>query len=306
MAIDYTTALQNLNQNPQRPLLNAPEGRISSESVASVIDQSMRLTFGPLNSYTFPFDYTDRFFCIMRGELTGVSPVAGAPVTQVGNFNTLYRLPYPTLIQDTHDVKYDHNFNWLQNFGSVINRIPGGSVLTGAGQAVGQALAGVGYAVNNFKALTLSTPNFRTFSLEFRLFPKSREESDMLQRMIVNMKTYMHPPLVAASGIGLLFQFPSIFQMWFNTGNQYLFRFKPCVINAMQVNYQGDNPVPSFYRNPENHAIPEGIVIRLSCIELEVWTRENFINSTDGNGLLNNNPLSALAGNPNATAGGQT
>ncbi len=260
-----------------------------------------QLAAASLRYYQFPDDITRYNFTIIEStpQGAGLAAAAGTGVTYLGGAPVaMYVLPFPTVIQDTHDVKYDHNFDWLQMAMSAFGRA--GGAVGGVVDAAGRLL---GFAPNNFRALTLTAPNFRTFSLEFRLFPKSIQESGMIQRMIVALKTGMHPPVGAAVGTtNLIFSFPNVFYMYFNPGGEFLYRFKPCVIDAMQVNYQGDAPSPAFYRNNLDTAIPEGVVIRMNCIELEVWTRDDFIAATNNNtgqagfGLFTRGPFDAISG----------
>lgn len=309
---DYTRALQNIGTTTSRSL-PTPTSQIWGGENVTGTDPSTAIGYEIQKQnktvYAFPFDATNRFFVIAEGELSGAAATTGGLTGGFSNFTKVYRLPFPTVIQDTHEVQFDHNFNWMnalsKTIGSFASVVPRGSaIFNGAAAGAQAATSGLGYAVNNFKAVTLSAPNFRTFSLEFRMFPKTRAESDMIQKIVVSLKTGMHPEFEA---MNLLFRFPHVFMMWFNTGNEYLYKFKPCVIHAMQVNYQGDQQVPAFFRNPADLAIPEGVVIRMSCIELEVWTQGNFRKSTDATtGLLNSDPLSAVGTGYYPTTGGSS
>lgn len=308
-------------QRSQIPSLENPTDFTTGEmsNPASVIGQAINNK--QLRLYQFPSDIAPHHFTIIEGE-AGSRTLPGGPSTgSVGNYNNFskaYKLPIPTVIQDTHNVKYDHNFNWLRliaGAGSGLARTFGATPrLAGLSAGVGQIgerfAQGLGYAVNNFKAVTLAHPEFRTFQLEWRLFPKTQQESDTIQKMVISIQTGMHPSrgITSLGGIGSsipVFRFPNIFLMSFTTGqgsdgSKYLFKFKPAVCNGIQINFQGDQPVPAFYKNPAGQAIPEGITVRSSWIELEVWTKENFIDSTNGDGftsgdgLYNNDPFSAV------------
>ncbi len=303
MAIDITSTLQALSRQGTFNTIDQLSQVVRpTDEISRVIDNKT------LNFMQFPNDPPPHRFSILQGEIR-----PGVNVTTTGNvgagtkspyiFNKAYVLPLPTQIQDSKQVSYNKNFNWAKALGGAISSIVG----AGNVQALGGILSsganlaeGAGYAVNNYKALTITQPDFRTFNLEFRLFPKTLEESRAIQKIITTLQTGMHPELVGNT-IVQAFKFPDVFMCFFSTGQTgadgaaYLYKFKPAVIAGMTVNYQGDAPVPAFYRSPTGQAIPESVIIRIGFIELEVWTRQNYRNSVDQQtGLYNTNPLSAL------------
>lgn len=293
MAIDITSVLQEFQQREQLvvPDIDWFQPNINSDGPAKKIAEAINAK--ALKLHYFPFDLPPHHFTIIEGTPSPGGPPTGTGATGFAGFQKAYKLPMPTVIQDTHSIKYDHSFNWL-------GLIASGTGLGGAAGLATKALAGLGFAVNNFKAVTLSVPEFRTFQLEWRLFPKSITESQAIQKLIISMQTGATPPKGEVAGYPLVLNFPNIFICYFTTGqsaedgSRYLFKFKPAVLQGIQVNYQGDSPVPAFYKNEEDQAIPEGVSIRTSWLELELWTRQNFINSTAADDLYNNDPLSAF------------
>lgn len=293
MAIDITSVLQEFQQRQQLPqpdiadLVVQPGATGPATVIQRAIDsKTLKLDF-------FPFDLPPHHFTIVQGvTANGVAGLStGVTTTNFGGFDRAFKLPMPGNIQDTHSIKYDHTFNWL-------NLIASGTGLGSAGGLATKILSGLGFAVNTFKAVTLVGPEFRTFQLEWRLFPKTFDESKALQRMIIALQTGMAPPKNTTTG--LVFNFPKIYVMWFTTGtsgqdgSRYLFKFKPCVLQGIQVNYQGGGPVPAFYKNEEDQAVPEGIILSTSWLELELWTRQNFENSIETDELYNSDPFSAF------------
>lgn len=293
MAIDITSVLQEFQQRNQTPIFDdgvfRTGGNLSDPAQAigkAINDQTLKL-------YSFPADLPPHHFTLIQGRASGLN-TTGTGVGSYGNFSAAYKLPMPQRIEDTHSVRYDHSFNWL-------SLIASGAGLGGVAGLASKAFAGLGFAVNNFKAVTLSVPEFRTFQLEWRLFPKTLAESQAIQSLIIHLQMGMMPSKTTFAGYDLAFNFPDIFVLYFTTGPvaedgaKYLFKFKPAVLQGIQVNYQGDNPVPAFYKNPEEDAIPEGVSIRTSWLELEFWTRENFVYAIDASGLYyNNDPFSAV------------
>lgn len=312
---DFTTTLLELNKRELTQTIPIPLAQTVNPS--DVIRGA--LANGQLEINQFPADVAPHRFVITQGVIksgtiisgtgsagftgslnpTNILTFSGSPYV----FNKAHVLPLPTVIQDSKQVQYNQNFNWAKALGRAAGALAGSGNLkpiTGLLGAGAELLEGAGYAVNTYKAVTITQPEFGTFNLEFRLFPKTLAESQAIQKIITRIQTGMHPELKGGYGASV-FAFPDVFMCYFSTGQtgldgaKYLYRFKPAVIAGMTVNYQGDAAAPVFYKNNEGQAIPEGVVIRMGLIELEVWTRQNYDTSVDAStGLYNNNPLSAL------------
>lgn len=216
------------------------------------------------------------------------------------NFETAYSLPLPGAIKDTTQVIYDHDFNFMDSFKDAASSVNAarsnrrnsritGAVVGGAVGALGALGKATGFALNTLKTVTLSSPKFKMYDLEFRLHPKNRRESDMILKIITSLKKGMLPDF-ALSGFG--FAFPSVYVNFYNTGYQYLHKFKPAVLAGLTVDYLGGAATPAFFRSPEGHAIPEGVILQTSWIELELWLSRDV--RTDANGLPTNNPFDAV------------
>lgn len=196
-----------------------------------------------------------------------------------------YRLPLPNQLTDGHEINYDHNFNWL----GILKNLAGSATL-GLGSSFGDLgrgfLGGLGFSVNQFKMVTLEAPAFRQFSMEWKLSPRNFNESSLIRGIYLGIKRGMHP---GATYGKILFHFPKIYWIGFYPNAGWLFKFKPCVIQGCQIDYQGGNPQPSFYaddvhfdpsdefsysKNP-----PESILLRLSFLELEYWINTDFNNA---------------------------
>lgn len=294
--IDIVGTLQGLNTRSQVPFFESDIGFTPGDALTNpdtVISKALRDKV--LRLYQFPSDIPPHHFTILQGEAIGSTAPIGSNVTQVGNFSAAYKLPMPTTIVNRHSVKYDHSFNWLGAASKLLG-------LAGTASTITSIAGGLGYSVNTFKAVTLAVPEFKMFQLEWRLFPKSHQESMQIQRLAIALQTGMTPSTTDVLGASFTYNFPSIFVPYFTTGidssegSRYLFKFKPCVCSGCEINYQGDQPVPAFYKNSEDQAIPEGIVLRTNWIELEVWSKANFTNSMAADDLYNENPFSAVNG----------
>lgn len=196
------------------------------------------------------------FKSVFGGD-TKSSSLTGNPLTM----KAAYRLPLPTVIIDNHEVQYDHAFNWL---GAVGNLASG--IATTAGGVFG-------YTLNNFKYVTLQSPQFRQYAFEWHMSPNNPAESSLIRSIYLGIKRGMQPPKKSNN---LVFEFPRIYWLGFYPNAGFLVKFKPAVITSCQINYQGGNPSPSFYAET---GAPEGIVMRISFLELEYWHQENFANA---------------------------
>ena len=194
----------------------------------------------------------------------------------------IIKIPLPIRgLQDQFDVMYDQNFNYGMQRGTAAE----------IGGVVGRGLAASGLAINTFKSVTLSAPQFRRHNLTFKMAPKDFNEAKAIQKIAYLLRRAMTPKRAAG---GLLFEFPDIFLIAFSPNSKFLYKFKPCVLERINVDYTGGNQAPGFYRqqgNPSN-APPESVVITLQFLELEYWLDGNRSDyKTDGEGLPQSDPL---------------
>lgn len=217
----------------------------------------------------FPFDLPKFHFTIMEYELTG-----GGQLVGVQQLRKTYKMPLPLQIEESLEIQYDKNFNFL-----------GGVAESRFGKAI---QSGIGLSLNDFKTVTLVSPEFRTHSLSWKLSPKSFLEAQEIQKILHSLKKAMHPTQPA--GVAIVMGFPRIFGLHFSPNPRYLFKFKPCVLSAIKVNYNGGQPVPSFYKaqssNDQTESPPESVTIETNWIELEYIMSEDF----KGGDLPTNDP----------------
>ena len=173
-----------------------------------------------------------------------------------------YKLPLPTPMTDETGVNYDANFGWL-------------NVLEQTG--VGKFLSGIGYTPNQQKTVVLAQPEFKQHSFEWKFAPRNKNESIIIQKILHSMRRAMTPPLGVK---GLVFGYPRIFVISFSPSPQFLYKFKPCVLRNMQVDYMGGQPIPAFYSDGMDK--PEALKVRLTFLEIEYWIRENLNSAGDG------------------------
>lgn len=188
-----------------------------------------------------------------------------------------FRLQLPTPLTDGFEVDYDQNFSYL---GELKDRL--GAVF-GAGAAIGQAVgAATGLQLNVFKTVTMSAPKYRSFDFTWKFSPKNFQEAQEIRRITTYLRKGMSPKTFGNSGTQadkLVLEFPQIYTMHFFNNVRYLYKFKPCVLTALAVDYQGGNPFPGFYKGNENP--PESIVMSTKWLELEYWLQSD-IKENDG------------------------
>ncbi len=160
----------------------------------------------------------------------------------------------------------------------------GGLIASTLGQsALGQVMAGInsqlGQAPNQFLTVLLKGPAYKKHEFSWTLAPRNAAESEAIRNIILTLKRSMAVGKPTATGLGF-FGAPAVFGLSFlkDTGgsssnvNQYLYRFKPCVLENMSVNYTPSS-APAFYAGT---GAPDAVELRLSFLEIEFWFREDY------------------------------
>lgn len=132
-----------------------------------------------------------------------------------------------------------------------------------------------GYSPNQFFTILLKGPTYKRYQLAWRFSPRDPEEAKVLKNMILQIKRWQAPGL---AGGGALFDFPKIWRLALFPNSQYLFKFKPAVLESFTANY-APNDNPSFFSArgaTDNMNAPEGIDIMMSFIEMEYWLDKCF------------------------------
>lgn len=125
-------------------------------------------------------------------------------------------------------------------------------------------------ALNPFKEVLFEAIDFRTFAFKYRFFPKNRKEAETVDEIIKRFKFHMHPELSANK---LFFIYPSEFEITYfygNERNEYFHRFKPCVLESMDVTYGGETF--SSFRDGR----PTEVNMSLTFRETEILTKQQI------------------------------
>ena len=128
-----------------------------------------------------------------------------------------------------------------------------------------------GLAINPFQAMIFQGTNFRDHSFTFEFFAKSPEESISIRKIIERFRYNMIPGYSGFSKV--LFDYPNMFHISFME-TDYLYKFKPCVLTNMGINYhaQGD----AFYFDLNGQKVPASISVTLQFKETEIITKNDY------------------------------
>lgn len=213
----------------------------------------------------------------------------------------IYKIPFPRELTDKHEVNYDTNFNYLSALGSLLD-----SRVTAAAEAAGKIISEkAGLRINNFKAVTLEVPDFKTHQLSWSLAPKNFREAQNIQRLIFSLKKGMSPRSGAGIdgwegklGSNLVLRFPKIYTLYFSPNPQWLFKFKPCVLSSIMIDYTGGSQVPAFYSDDSvsnGNNPPESVVIGTTWVELEYWLSHDFVSDNVDKDFPSSDPLDGMS-----------
>jgi hypothetical protein len=182
-----------------------------------------------------------------------------------------YRLPLPLKLMDKNTVKWEAE-NLVKSESAMQKimekNLPATSQIANVPAAL-QALSGL--APNEFLTMLFKGPSYKKFNLQFLISPRTKEQSMAFRKMVVSFKNAMAPSLTAEN---LLFTYPNVFQIKFNkaTGSDFLYQFKPAVLESFTVDYAPAN-VPSFYVGTDE---PESFVLSMDFCEIEFWLEGDF------------------------------
>ena len=139
----------------------------------------------------------------------------------------------------------------------------------------GQLIGLGGYAPNQFLTVMLKGPQFKKYSFSWVLSPDNPQEAVNIKNII---KTLNKSRATDLTGMNLFFKFPKIFQLSFKPDDEYLYQFKPAVMEHFVVDYFGGR-APSFLKanaSTNNKNPPESVIITASFLELEFWLAKDY------------------------------
>jgi len=247
------------------------------------VDQRILESIGTqtVTSYTFPLDLPKYHFVINENEWSYDSRQL--------KIERQYRLQLPTPLTDSFEVEFGQDYSYLGDLFGAAGRVFGQSAIGQAGQAiVGGVAKSLGLTLNTFKTVTMSAPNYRTFDFTWKFSPKNLQEARAIRKITFLLRKNMSPRTVVGDQ-KILLQFPKIYTMYFSPNVQYLYKFKPCVLTAITVDYQGGNPFPGFYKGDVNPS--ESIVMSTKWLELEYWLSNDLVDLKEDPGMPTDRPF---------------
>lgn len=127
----------------------------------------------------------------------------------------------------------------------------------------------IGRVRNPHHTLIFQGVSLKTYSFTWKMSPRSQAEAITLEKIIKNIKMYMHPNL---SPTGFSLEYPHLAELSFVVGdNQLVPNVKTSFLKNLTVNSSGGG-VPSFYKDGRSTIVEMG----LSFQEINVQTREDF------------------------------
>jgi hypothetical protein len=150
----------------------------------------------------------------------------------------------------------------------------GAAILTNIALSKGPNQAGnsvaSGLAPNPKKEQVFKGVNFRTFSFDYKFFPRNPEEAENVRKIMQQFKYHMHPEF--KDNNNFVYIYPSEFDIFYYQDGQEnlnLHRHTSCVLTDMSINY---TPNGMFNTFPDGS--PTQIDITLQFRELALLTKD--------------------------------
>ena len=213
------------------------------------------------------------------------------------------RLPIPNQLVDTTSVEYGQESTGAEAGAGIEQGLKGRNTLGGStdakgvlsdiakggvGAAAGKALqstmdaankAGpanqglqiMGLAQNPFLTMLFKAPKFKQHQFSWKLTPNNQQESNTIRDIILTFKSNMLPAMAPSAG-GTLLKYPNMVIISLSPNQDYLYKFKPCVIESLSVNYASAG-TPSFFKRTD---APTDVTISITLLEIEYWLKEDI------------------------------
>ena len=159
------------------------------------------------------------------------------------------------------------------------------SDVTGTGAAILTSLAlskgpqgasnsvATGMAANPKKEQVFKGVHFRTFSFEYKFFPRNSNEAQNVLNIIKEFKLHMHPEFKDSNNF--VYIYPSEFDIFYYSNgkeNDKIHRHTSCVLTDLAINY-----APNSMFNTFDDGTPTQIDITLSFRELALLTKDKIL-----------------------------
>lgn len=280
---------------PQNGNANIPLNITQAILQGKMTQPNPNISYMDMRGLQFPRDLPKHYITLQlqQFKMSGL----GIGKTSLGGGSNIY-LPMPKQMLDQHSVQFEQKeigvaagniasgLSGAIQSGSMENvyQAAGGAAaalglnalsdfvkgMTGIQNADLAVQAAAGIAPNQFLTVMLKGPQYKKHELSWTLSPKNRAESDAIREIIYVLNDSMAPGFSAG-----FFTHPMVVTPKY-TNDNVLYKFKPCVIENMAVNYSPSG-APSFYSKT---AAPDSVEIRLSLLEIEFWLKGQFTTSS--------------------------
>lgn len=140
----------------------------------------------------------------------------------------------------------------------------------GLGATADQAFGNV---INPHVVLLFKQVDLKTFTLQWKLAPQSRDESKQLKFIIQKIQEMAHPEQkTEANGANFFLNYPNQVDLFYAGVQENLHYFKRCAITGIEVNYQPEGDNLLFAKT----AAPTRVDLQLEFQETEIWTAEDY------------------------------
>jgi hypothetical protein len=146
-----------------------------------------------------------------------------------------------------------------------------GKALSSGPNQAGNSVA-TGLAANPKKEQVFKGVNFRTFSFDYKFFPRNSTEAKNVFNIIEQFKYHMHPEY--KDNNNFVYIYPSEFDIFYyqdGLENRNLHRHTSCVLTDLNINYTPNGMFTTF-----SNGMPTQIDITLSFRELALLTKEKI------------------------------
>jgi hypothetical protein len=135
------------------------------------------------------------------------------------------------------------------------------------------ALSGI--TTNPFEVMLFKSPDFRKHTFAWNFVATTLQESELLSQLIETIKYHSLPGISSAGAV--FFSYPEIIEIRFRPDDKYLYKFKPCVVDSVRVNYAPNKP--SFVKSS---GAPTAIQLQINLQEIEIMTKADFLRDASG------------------------
>lgn len=192
--------------------------------------------------------------------LTGLPPpfglsTGGVPTGPSSGIN----LPIPRKINDVEVL------TWSQESTTALAASLGVNLLNFVAGA-----AGAGVIINPYLFLLFKHPNFKSIEMSWTFVADNAQESDTISKIVDALKYHASP-----TAVGPFMRYPDVFYVRLNPEPKFTFRIKPCIIEAVAVDYSGGE-VPAFYKN----GAPVAVNLTIRFKEIEIWEKGTWNRNT--------------------------